>query len=268
MNEILFLGTAGGRFAVFNQIRHSGGIFLNLNETKVILDPGPGALIRYIENKISLKDIDGIILTHNHLDHSADVNVIIEGMTQGGTIKKGIIFAPNQCFQEKVILDYARNYVKECVYLNDQREFSIKNLKFSCLKHEHGSETYGIKFKSNIDGEEVKIGYITDTKFFDKILDFYSCQILIINVVLKAKQEKYLHLCVDDVIKINKTIKPKISLITHFGMQILKSNPKNIASEIEKETKIKTISCYDNMKISIDNLIDKNTEKQKSLLEF
>lgn len=265
MNEILFLGTAGGRFAVFNQIRHSGGIFLNLDDTKVIVDPGPGALVRCIENKIYPVNFDGVILTHDHLDHSADVNVIVESMTQGGTKKKGILFAPLSCIEEKIILDYVKNYVKEIEILNDKDKFSIKNLKFSCKKHTHGTETYGIKFEFESKTKNHTLGYITDTIFFDEILDFYKCEILIINVVIKNKNNKYLHLCVDDVIKINSTIKPKLSIITHFGRTMLNSNPNFIAREIEDKTKVRTIAAYDNMKISIDE--DEN-KKQKSIFEF
>ena len=44
-NMIKFLGTAGARFAVTRQIRKSGGIWLSLDNTNLLLDPGPGSLI-------------------------------------------------------------------------------------------------------------------------------------------------------------------------------------------------------------------------------
>ena len=51
MNEIKFLGTAGARFVVSKQTRKSGGIWLNIDETKLLIDPGPGSLIRCLSSK-------------------------------------------------------------------------------------------------------------------------------------------------------------------------------------------------------------------------
>ena len=46
MNKIKFLGTAGARFVVTQQLRKSGGIWLSLDGTNVLIDPGPGSLVR------------------------------------------------------------------------------------------------------------------------------------------------------------------------------------------------------------------------------
>ena len=96
MNKMKFLGTAGARFVVTRQLRKSGGIWLTLDDTNILIDPGPGSLNRCFSSKPKLNplDLDGIILTHRHLDHSNDINIIIEAMTNGGFKKKGIVFAP------------------------------------------------------------------------------------------------------------------------------------------------------------------------------
>ena len=41
-NTITFLGTAGARFMVSKQLTASGGIWLNLGGTQLLLDPGRG----------------------------------------------------------------------------------------------------------------------------------------------------------------------------------------------------------------------------------
>ena len=51
MDYIKFLGTAGARFAVMRQIRKTGGIWLSLDNTKILIDPGPGSLVRCLSSK-------------------------------------------------------------------------------------------------------------------------------------------------------------------------------------------------------------------------
>lgn len=67
-----FLGTGGARFVVAKQLRASGGIFLNFPGKKMILDPGPGALVRLVHSRPPLDPtgLEAIFLTHKHIDHA------------------------------------------------------------------------------------------------------------------------------------------------------------------------------------------------------
>ena len=40
-----------------------------------------------------------MILTHKHIDHSTDVNVVIEGMTHGGFDSRGMLVAPDDALR-------------------------------------------------------------------------------------------------------------------------------------------------------------------------
>jgi hypothetical protein len=42
---LTFLGTSGARLMVAHQILASGGLWLDLGGTQILLDPGPGCLI-------------------------------------------------------------------------------------------------------------------------------------------------------------------------------------------------------------------------------
>src|SRR5579871_6201242 len=112
--SILFLGTGGARFVVARQFRASGGMWMRFGETQIHVDPGPGALVRALAHvpPCNPRELDGIVLSHKHLDHANDVNVMIEAMTSGGFHRRGILLAPQDALQgEPVVFPYAQRFV-------------------------------------------------------------------------------------------------------------------------------------------------------------
>jgi len=103
---VKFIGTAGARFVVMKQLRSSGGVWLSSGRTHLYIDPGPGALVRCLSSRPRMDPsaLDGIVLTHKHLDHSNDVNVMIEAMTEGGFRKKGVLFAPEDALEKDPVV--------------------------------------------------------------------------------------------------------------------------------------------------------------------
>ena len=120
---IKFLGTAGARFVMIKQLRASGGIWISCKGTNLIVDPGPGSIVRCSSSKPKLdpSKLDGIILTHRHLDHSGDINVMIEAMTEGGFKRKGVVFCPNDALDEDpVILKHASHFPEKIEVLQQK----------------------------------------------------------------------------------------------------------------------------------------------------
>jgi len=253
MNKIKFLGTAGARFVVTRQLRKSGGIWLTLDDTNILIDPGPGSLNRCFSSKPKLNplDLDGIILTHRHLDHSNDINIMIEAMTNGGFKKKGTVFAPRDALEDDpVILKYIRDYVEKIEILKEKGNYKIGNISFSTpIKHVHGVETYGL----NIFGKKSSISLITDTKYFNGIESYYKGEILIINSVLIEGKNYINHLSIIDVENIISKNKPKLAILTHFGMTIIKAKPWEITEKLSKKLGVKIIAANDGMEVDLDN---------------
>jgi ribonuclease BN (tRNA processing enzyme) len=113
--SILFLGSGGARFVVARQLRASGGMWMYFGETQIHVDPGPGALLRALNHvpPCNPRELDAIVLSHKHLDHSSDVNAMIEAMTSGGFRRRGTVLAPADAFDsEPVVLPYARRFVE------------------------------------------------------------------------------------------------------------------------------------------------------------
>lgn len=253
MNKIKFLGTAGARFAVSRQIRMSGGLWVTVDDTNILIDPGPGALVRCLSSKPKLNplDLDGIILTHRHLDHSNDVNIMIEAMTNGGFKKKGVVFAPQDAYQDDpVVLKYVRDHVENIEVLKEKGSYTIGEVTFETpVKHIHGVQTYGL----NIFGNNCSISYITDSKYFTGLESYYPGDILIINVVLYEERKHIQHLCLQDAEKILSANKPKLCVLTHFGMTMIKHKPWVIAEKLTKKYDVKVIAARDGMEIDIDS---------------
>ncbi|MFZ3066043.1 MAG: MBL fold metallo-hydrolase [Nitrospirota bacterium] len=252
---IKFLGTAGGRYVVARQLRASGGTYISANGQNIILDPGPGALVKCARAKppIDAANLSAIILTHLHIDHSNDVNILIDAITGGGHRKGGVLFAPREALEgdDAVVFKYLRDFLEDIVVLEAERNYKIGDIEFSTsIKHQHTAETYGIKF--NINGHN--ISFIADTRFFPELIDSYKgSDMLIVNVVSHTLPEKIniKHLCLDDVKEIIKEVKPSKAVITHFGMTMLKAKPWVLAEQLSNELGIEVIAASDGMTIEL-----------------
>jgi len=254
-NWIKFIGTAGARFVVAKQLRSSGGLWLSLQGVNLYLDPGPGALVRSLSSKPKLDPtkLNGIILSHKHLDHSGDVNALIEAMTEGGFRRHGILFAPQDSLDEDpVVFRYVRSYLDKIEILQEKKNYSLNGLQFSTAgKHIHSVETYGFNFYLG----EVTVSYITDTKFFPGLLEQYPGELLIINVVLLTEpQHPIEHLSILDVKEILRNTQAKTVVLTHFGMRVLQAKPWELAESLSAETGKKVIAARDGMTLILDEL--------------
>lgn len=252
-----FLGTAGARFVVARQLRSSAGLYLEAMGKKVIIDPGPGTLVRLnaVKPKIDVEKIDGLILTHGHIDHANDVNILIDAMTQGGLKRKGWLFAPQECLEGKkaIIFNYLKGYLEKIIPLEPETEYNFGALKWrTSIRHLHPVETYGLIFE--IKGK--KLGLVADTKFFSGLIDCYrKAHWLILNVVRESPFEDpaIQHLVLDDARKLIKEIKPVLVILTHFGLTMLRAKPQALAQKLEKELGLKVIAAADGLTLPLDS---------------
>jgi ribonuclease BN (tRNA processing enzyme) len=256
MKSLKFLGTAGARFAMLRQIRASGGLWLKCKDTNLLIDPGPGSLVRALKSrpKLNPADLDGIILTHRHLDHSGDINVMIEAMTEGGHSKRGALFAPHDALEnDPVILKYNRNFVDKIEILKENNTYKIKDVAFeAAAEHVHGCQTYGLNF---IEGKNVFLSFITDTQYFEGIEEKYPGDVLIANILLFEKKENIMHLSLDDARTILHKSACKVFIMTHFGLTMIKNKPHELALKLQEEFKDKKIiAAYDGMNFDLDKI--------------
>jgi phosphoribosyl 1,2-cyclic phosphodiesterase len=249
---IAFLGTAGARFVVTHQFLASGGAWLSFSNTQILLDPGPGCLVQATKRKLDPSKLEAIILSHKHLDHSGDINIMIEAMTDGGRKKRGVVFAPADALnQDPVILSYVQSYPKNIEILTEGGHYAISDLTFETpIRHKHPVETYGFIFRT----PRYTFSWITDTKYFDDLASYYEGDLLIIHVVRLNPGAPIDHLALPEAKEIIEQIKPKIAILTHFGMTMWRAKPWELAKRLTDETGISVIAARDGMKFDLAQL--------------
>jgi ribonuclease BN (tRNA processing enzyme) len=91
--EVVVLGSGGPR--AFGRAG-SSFIVLLAGTPRILLDAGPGAFLRIGELELDLNKVDTVLLTHLHIDHSADLAAFFNAraLTSDGPIKYRI-FGPD-----------------------------------------------------------------------------------------------------------------------------------------------------------------------------
>jgi len=251
-DTITFLGTGGARIVVANQILASGGLWLSLGGTEILLDPGPGCIVQSTKRKLRAEKLSAIILSHRHLDHSADTNIMVEAMTQGGFKRHGWLFAPADALEsEPVIFSYLKDYLDGIEVLQEGKSYQIGNISFTTpIQHIHPVETYGMIFTI----AEHTFSYIADSRYFDGLCHSYASELLIINVVLLEAMHHIDHLSLADAEHIIMELKPKVAILTHFGMGMWRAKPWEIAQRLSQETGVRVLAARDGMKFELSQL--------------
>jgi ribonuclease BN (tRNA processing enzyme) len=251
-NSITFLGTGGARLMVASQILASGGIWFNLNGTEILVDPGPGCIVHATRKKLNPEHLAAIALSHRHLDHSADLNIMVEAMTRGGFKPHGMLFAPADAFgPEPVIYSYLKDHLDAIELLQAGKSYPIDGITLQTpVKHIHGVETYGMVFKT----PDHTVSYIADTKYFKELSRYYASELIIINVVMMEQHWPIDHLSINDVEQLVSDLKPRTAILTHFGMSVYQANPQEIARQISTRTGINVIAARDDMKFDLDKM--------------
>jgi phosphoribosyl 1,2-cyclic phosphodiesterase len=257
--SILFLGTGGARFVVARQLRASGGMWMRFGETQIHVDPGPGALVRALTHvpPCNPRELEAIVLSHKHLDHSGDVNVMIEAMTSGGFRQRGAIFAPSDAFDdEPVVLPYARCFVARVERLEPSSgPYRIGDVElFTSMRHEHAVQTHGLHF---VHGG-MRVAYLPCGRYFDGLAADYAERhpdVLVVNVLRYRDEMNVDHLTWFDARRVIAEVRPRVAVFQHFGTKMLEADPVRLAARLEDELGLRAIAAYDGLTLDLETEI-------------
>ncbi|HEX6487647.1 MAG TPA: MBL fold metallo-hydrolase [Candidatus Dormibacteraeota bacterium] len=244
--KLTFMGTAGARFMVAKQLAASGGLYLEDGDTRMALDPGPGAVVQYAKRKVDLAKLSAILVSHRHLDHCSDVNVMVEGMTEGGFHNRGELYCPSDALDgDPVVLQYLRGFPERIVRLEPATTYRVGSIEFTTSpRHIHGVETYGFRFGD-------KLGWVTDSAWYDGIAEDHKAEVMLIHVVLSERRPPLPHLAIADAEQIIRDARPKLAVITHYGMTVWRAHPWEIAERLSQSTGVEVKAARDGMTLEV-----------------
>ena len=232
---------------------------MRFGETQIHVDPGPGALVRALTHvpPCNPRELEAIVLSHKHLDHSADVNVLIEAMTSGGFRRRGAVLAPPDAFEDgAVVLPYARRFVDRVEMLEPSSgPYRIGGVDlYTSVRHAHAVQTQGLHFVR--DG--LRVAYLPCGRFFEGLAADYAAHrpdVLILNVLRYSDQMNVDHFTWHDARRVVAEVRPKVAIFAHFGTKMLEADPPRLAQELEDELGLRAIAAYDGLCIDLETEI-------------
>jgi ribonuclease BN (tRNA processing enzyme) len=269
-DRITFLGTAGDEFVVGKQLRASGGIIIQLEGYQFHLDPGPGSLVQAKKCNINIRENTAVLVSHAHINHCNDINAILATMSHNKLDVKGVLIANDTLINgsEKIkpyITDFHKNCVERIIVPKSGQKIGIEDIEIDVLTAKHSDPcAIGFKFVT----PKAIIVYSSDTTYTPELIEEYKdADILILNVVSPFEKKIDYNLNSDDAVNIIKRVKPRLAIITHFGKDMIESNPIYQAREMSKAAEISIIAAEDGMSIDPSNYASKVRQKRLESFE-
>ena len=245
--RITFLGTAGEHAVVYKHERSAGGILLETEEQFLLLDPGPGTLVQGGKIRFNFRENTAVFLSSQRVEQCSDANAIIDAMSVGGLDRRGVLLADLREGKESPILEKYRQYVERIVNLEPGKRIGIENIEMT-IHPTVESTSLGVMFFTK-DGI---VAYPGNTSYTEEIGNAYkSADVLILNVFNPRGVETRGYMNTENAIQIVALVRPKVVLITHFGLKMIKAEPLYEAREIQRITGIQTIAAKEGLSLAL-----------------
>ena len=267
-SKITFLGTAGDSFTIGKQLRSSGGFVISQDDLQFQIDPGPGALVKANENSISVRANTAILVTKNHIHHCNDVNAIIDAMTYRGLDKKGVLVSTNSLIignekERPYLTEFHKSLLEKYIVLTPEQRVGIADVEIIAL-NTNVEDSIGLKFIT----DDFTLCYSSDAKYSKDLAKQYEgSDILILNIRNPFNEKEEGHLNSEDAVKIISKVKPKLALITGFGIKMIKADPLYECREMQKQTGCQILCAKDGLNISPTSYSAKSSQKRLNIFK-
>ncbi len=278
-DELIILGSGGGRYHCKKQHRGTGGLVLRaLNgNIQCHIDPGPGAITKINEIGIDAVKTNYIFLTHHHTDHSMSIPIIIESSQEDYKYKSpsGTLIAPPDYLER--LEPYYKHLLETVIPVKEGRSYDLEQgFKISKTTHTHHGfvENYGyiLEIGEPHKNYHYTIAFTSDTAEFPEYVKTYKgVDILVANILRPDDIKCGKHMTINEFIPLLKRIKPKICVLIHFGGYM--DNPNNgdrvpeqiakVQGAVGEQTRV--VGGEDGLRIKFSAVLHETKEKKNSL---
>ena len=248
--RLVFLGTGGGRFVMAKQLRRTAGFVVRTENVTVHVDPGPGALVYLNKTVGPPQNLDAVLVSHAHLDHANDLAVLVEGMTDGGRRKRGVVVGSEYAVHGgndflPALGPYHAGMLERVVAAEPGMSLRVGDLTVTATPTWHDEPT-GVGFV--LDDGKARVAYLSDTGYTDELgsaLRSAKPDAIIFNLIFDG-EERVPHTNMDTVRSVLSAVSPRLVLLQHFGARItLRRAEGRLASRIEREFGVPTRALRD-----------------------
>lgn len=128
----------------------TSGYLLEIDGHHVLIDCGSGVLSR-LQEHIRLDQLEAIILTHLHSDHTSDIGVLKYAMDLGRKFGQPIgkipLWSPATPQPLAIALESPDNFEQHT--LKDDQSFELFGATIRCFAAQHPFETYGLRIEKD-----------------------------------------------------------------------------------------------------------------------
>ncbi|MDY6778173.1 MAG: MBL fold metallo-hydrolase [Candidatus Nanohaloarchaea archaeon] len=260
--DIRFIGTGGGRFCMIQQLRQTGGFVLHHDGFSMYVDPAPGALVHGLQNDVPFQNLDAVFVSHGHLDHQGDLEVVVEAMTNGCTEKRGILIGNETVLEgseefERSIDDYHREALASTVTAQSGTSHTLDDVRLTFRETRHKDiQTTGFQLTT----QERTLSYIPDTGYFEELPErFDGSDYLVMNVLRPHDRDWEGHLNLEEALQLIREIGPEQALLQHFGASFIQSFREQYQwLEEQNDTETDIVFASDN---TLHSFEEKNLER-------
>jgi ribonuclease BN (tRNA processing enzyme) len=243
-----------GTFFV-NKTVTASAFLLDTGDKKILIDCGPGTLVKLAQAGIKIEELDYVFITHFHPDHTSDLFPLFmnfrlsDSFTPGSITKFPVFFGPEGI--DKFFIDYSKitellSYegwgkikVEEYKPLIELEDIVVRPYKVSHIVFDIQTKSYALRFEA--DGKTIV--FSGDTAMCEGIKDACkNADLFICDTSFPKNKNTTSHMNTTEIGEISQQGKVKKLILDHFYPQF---SQYDLVAEIKENYKGEVVKAKD-----------------------
>ena len=235
--------------------RVQSGILIETDTAYSLFDIGSGVLHRLVQTKIDLKSIEGLFISHFHIDHCSDFVTLLQTLWLQGYDEHLQLFAPPPVKEwlrgifEVALPFYRDKVVIEPYILREHDSVQSGQLSVSTCPTVHGDHDVRA-FRIECSGKSIAIS--SDTAPCRDIVELAKDVDILVHECnwLDGSLPKGIHTTPSELTSIVEEINPKKVILTHMSPDVIRESEK-VLSIVGRRTNAEVVLGVDLMQFDL-----------------